>query len=91
MGEMKDRKLMAQSTKMANEKSKNGGSFTSTCTAIRKTLRKLMGDAWKEEMRYEIAGTPFPEAKAVVFELKDAVELEPFASRGYRKKVVEDK
>lgn len=53
MGEMKDRKLMAQSTKMANEKSKNGGSFTSTCTAIRKTLRKLMGDAWKEVMLYK--------------------------------------
>ena len=66
---------MMQSMKVSNEKSKNGGSFTSTCTAIRKTLRRLMEDDWKDEMRYEIIGTAFPEAKAVVFELSEAKEL----------------
>ncbi len=77
---------MAQSIKVSNEKTKNGGSYTSTCTAIRKTVRELMGSEWKEDMRYEITGTPFPEAKAVVFELKDAKEMEAYASRGTKKK-----
>lgn len=73
---------MAQSIKVSTAKSKNGGSYTSTCTALRKTIRKLMGDEWKDNMRYEIEGTEFPEAKAVVFELSTAKELPVFATRG---------
>lgn len=68
---------MTQSMKIANSKTKSGGSYTSTCTVIRKTLRKLMGDAWNDEMRYEITGIDFPSAKAVVFELEKAKELPP--------------
>jgi len=54
-----------------------GGGFSSTCNAIRATLRHLMADSWKDEMRYQMTGVLFPEAKAIVFDLSRAKELPP--------------
>lgn len=66
--------------KFSNPKSKSNGSYTSTCTAIRKTLRRLM-ENWKDNARYKIPGVFFQEYKAVVFDLTKAIELSPAASR----------
>ena len=54
------------------------GGFSSTCNTIRATLRRLMEDSWKDDMRYQIPGVLFPEAKAIVFDLTRAKELAPF-------------
>ena len=59
-------------------KTEKGGGFSSTCNVIRATLRRLMGDAWKDNMRYNIRGIYFPDGKVVVFELNSAVELPSF-------------
>lgn len=62
---------------MKFSKTENNGGFSSTCSVIRATLRRLMGDSWKDSMRYRMKGVHFPEAKAVVFDLSAAEELMP--------------
>ncbi|MDQ8501568.1 hypothetical protein Q3F58_13440 [Enterococcus faecium] len=49
--------------------------------AIRNILRSLMGDKWKEEMRYQFKGDLIPDKKAMIFELEKFEELLPFISR----------
>lgn len=63
---------------MKFSKTENSGGFSSTCNTIRYTIRRLMGDEWKDNMRYHIKGIYFPEAKAVVFELNSATEMPSF-------------
>lgn len=60
--------------------------YSSTCNTIRHALRRLMGNAWKDSMRYEMDGVYFPDAKAVVFDLTSAKELPPFRNSGDKKK-----
>lgn len=60
-----------------NRTEKNGG-YSSTCTAIRLTLRRIMNESWQETMRYRMKGVLYPEHKAIVFELTSAEELPPF-------------
>lgn len=67
--------------RFSNSKSKINGSYTSTCTAIRKLLRRLM-ENWKDNSRYKVPGILFQESKAVVFDLTKAVELSSMTSRG---------
>lgn len=58
-----------------NQGKKNG--YSSTCTAIRMVLRKLMADKWDENLRYRMEGVHFADAKAVAFDLNSAKELQP--------------
>lgn len=53
-------------------------SFVTSIFAIRQVLRTLMGEQWKEENRYHLTGSWFPEAKAMIFDLNAAKELPPF-------------
>ena len=69
-----------------NDGANGGGGYSSTCTSIRKSIRHLMDDAWKDNMRYVITGVYFPEAKAVVFDLESAQELPSFRGGGKGKK-----
>jgi hypothetical protein len=39
--------------------------------AIRNILRSLMGDKWREEMRYQFKGDLIPGKKAMIFELEN--------------------
>lgn len=66
-------------------KSSTGAGFSSTCNTIRAALRRLMGDTWREDKRYEMEGVFFQDAKAVVFDLTKAKEMEPFRSTGQKK------
>ncbi|MBC3887868.1 hypothetical protein GH810_06050 [Acetobacterium paludosum] len=65
---------------MRLRKNNHSGSYSSSCSAVRHTLRHLMKGIWKDTMRYRISGTSFPEDKAVVFDLSKADELPPFHS-----------
>lgn len=67
---------------MRFSKNTQAAGYTSTCNTIRHALRRLMSDTWKENMRYEMDGVFFADAKAVVFDLAGAKELPPFRSRG---------
>lgn len=60
----------------------HAGGYSSTCNTIRHALRRVMGEAWKSTMRYEIEGVYFADAKAVVFDLSSAKELPPFRNTG---------
>ena len=62
-----------------------GAGFSSTCNTIRAALRRLMGDEWREDKRYEMEGVYFPDAKAVVFDLSAAKQMEPFRTSGQKK------
>ena len=44
-----------------------------------------MGDEWREDKRYEMEGVYFPDAKAVVFDLSAAKQMEPFRTTGQKK------
>ena len=66
-------------------KSTSGSGFSSTCNTIRYALRRLMGDKWRDDKRYEMEGVFFQDAKAVVFDLAKAKELEPFRGSGVKK------
>ncbi len=69
-----------RSMKFTKSESSQINGFSSTCNTIRTTIRNLMGDEWKSDMRYQMSGVLFPEAKAVVFDLTQAKELPPFRS-----------
>ena len=66
-------------------KSSTGAGFSSTCNTIRADLRRLMGDTWREDKRYEMEGVFFQDAKAVVFDLGKAKEMDPFRTTGQKK------
>ena len=66
-------------------KNSSGAGFSSTCNTIRSALRRLMGDEWREDKRYEMEGVYFPDAKAVVFDLSAAKQMEPFRTTGQKK------
>lgn len=57
-----------------------------TCTMIRHVLRRLMGNAWKNNMRYIMEGVYFADAHAIVFDLSAAKELPPFRNSTAAKK-----
>lgn len=63
-----------------------GGGYSSTCNTVRHALRRLMGETWKDTMRYEMEGVYFPNANAVVFDLTSAKELPPFRTTNEKKK-----
>lgn len=67
-----------ESRAMRFTKNTSAGGYSSTCNTIRNALRRLMGDAWKDTMRYQMEGVYFPDVKAVVFDLSTAKELPPF-------------
>ncbi|WP_373485237.1 hypothetical protein [Acetobacterium malicum] len=62
---------------MRLRKNNPSGAYSSSCSAVRHTLRQLMKSTWKDTMRYRISGDPFPKYKAVVFDLSKADELPP--------------
>ena len=66
-------------------KNSSGAGFSSTCNTIRSALRRLMGDEWRVDKRYEMEGVYFPDAKAVVFDLSAAKQMEPFRTTGQKK------
>lgn len=66
-------------------KNSSGAGFSSTCNTIRSALRRLMGEEWREDKRYEMEGVYFPDAKAVVFDLSAAKQMEPFRTTGQKK------
>lgn len=66
-------------------KNSSSAGFSSTCNTIRSALRRLMGDEWREDKRYEMEGVYFPDAKAVVFDLSAAKQMEPFRTTGQKK------
>lgn len=70
---------------MRLRKNNPSGAYSSSCSVVRQTLRRMMKSAWKDTMRYRISGIPFPEEKAVVFDLSKARELPPVHS-GKKKK-----
>lgn len=71
---------------MRFSKNTQAAGYSSTCNTIRHALRRLMGSAWKDSMRYNMVGVYFSEANAVVFDLTSAKELPPFRSSGVAKK-----
>ena len=70
---------------MKFSKNSSGAGFSSTCNTIRSALRRLMGDEWRKDKRYEMEGVYFPDAKAVVFDLSAAKQMEPFRTPGQKK------
>lgn len=66
-------------------KASTGAGFSSTCNTIRAALRRLMGDTWREDKRYEMEGVFFQDAKAVVFDLAKAKEMDPFRTTGQKR------
>jgi len=62
---------------MRLRKNNPSGAYSSSCSAVRHTLRQRMKSTWKDTMRYRISGDPFPKYKAVVFDLSKADELLP--------------
>lgn len=71
---------------MRFSKNTQAAGYTSTCNTIRHAIRHLMGESWKDSMRYEMNGVYFADAKAVVFDLTAAKELPPFRNSGVAKK-----
>lgn len=67
-------------------KNTQAAGYSSTCNTIRHALRRLMGSAWKDTMRYVMVGVYFADAKAVVFDLTTAKEMPPFRGSGEKKK-----
>ena len=70
---------------MRFSRSTQAGGYCSSCNTIRHVLRRLMGDAWKDSMRYEMEGVYFAEAKAVVFDLASPKEMPPVRSNSVKK------
>lgn len=54
---------------------KQKGSVKLQYSAIKNSLRIVMGDQWQEAMRYQLKGTYIPEQKAMIFELNHYEEL----------------
>lgn len=47
-------------------------------TAMRHSLRRLMGDEWQDTHRYYMTGTWYENEKAMIFDMNVAKELPPF-------------
>lgn len=62
-------------------KTEQTGGYSSTCNVIRATVRRLMGDAWKNNMRYHMKGMYYPDGRAVVFDLSSAEEMPSFRTK----------
>ncbi|HFK9612791.1 TPA: hypothetical protein ACG0YN_001904 [Enterococcus faecium] len=70
-----------KSIPFSKPESQQKGSIKMQYGAIRNILRSLMGDKWKEEMRYQLKGDLIPDKKAMIFELEKFEELSPFIPR----------
>lgn len=70
---------------MKFSKNSGGAGYSSTCNTIRAALHRLMGEEWRKDKRYEMEGVYFPDAKAVVFDLSAAKQMEPFRTTGQKK------
>ena len=64
-------------------KGEQKGAIATSSTAIRRILRGVMGEQWKDTNRYHVTGIWYAEAKAMVFDLNAAKELPPFLKPGY--------
>ncbi|EGO8429616.1 TPA: hypothetical protein ACNKKJ_000989 [Enterococcus faecalis] len=73
-----------KSIPFSKPESQQKGSIKMQYGAIRNILRSLMGDKWKEEMRYQFKGDLIPDKKAMIFELEKFEELSPFIPRNIK-------
>lgn len=71
----------SKALKLRNTKEKVEKSCSISCVAVRKILRRLMKETWKDDKRYRLIGTIFPKEKAVAFDLTQAEELEGYPKR----------
>lgn len=67
----------AKSIPFSKSESLQKGNVKLHSMAVKTTLRTLMENTWKTEMRYQVKGRVIPEHKAFVFELNDFKELPP--------------
>ena len=70
-----------KSIPFSKPESQQKGSVKIQYGAIRNILRSLMGDKWKEDMRYQFKGDLIPEKKAMIFELEKFEELLSYSPR----------
>lgn len=63
--------------KFSKPRSEQITGFSTNSNALSRTVRTVMGDTWKDTMRYRITGIYDPGAKAMIFDLSGAEELPP--------------
>lgn len=63
--------------KFSKPRNEQSSGYSTNSNALSRTVRTVMGDIWKDAMRYKITGIYDAAAKAMIFDLSGAEELPP--------------
>lgn len=66
-----------KAVKFSKPRNEQTTGYSTNCNALSRTVRTVMGEAWKDTLRYRITGIYDSVAKAMIFDLSSAEELPP--------------